>query len=295
TVGLYFAPAIDPNLSREGVVYIGYSSRIIALSPQSGKVLGMLDRNKTTDPFVSSPTLSSDGSALFIHSAAGLIFKVLISGNYSRSTDIGNIDMSFDWCCLYSEFDQDCFFHKRNGSHELDFCSYEVWEAKAAEKGQPLPFRRYDSSAIGSPYPYATPALYPDDKTLVVTQYGEGAGAGVYAIAQFLDPYGNTTRMGTSRSSVAIDMVGNVYAASNVMDGELNFPALFALNSSLGLRWQARLGLDGVSLGGQSPLVSNDSTGTGLNGQTIITTVAGVWSLTNGYRIMPMHFLFLWA
>ena len=182
TVGLYFAPAIDPNLSREGVVYIGYSSRIIALSPQSGKVLGMLDRNKTTDPFVSSPTLSSDGSALFIHSAAGLIFKVLISGNYSRSTDIGNIDMSFDWCCLYSEFDQDCFFHKRNGSHELDFCSYEVWEAKAAEKGQPLPFRRYDSSAIGSPYPYATPALYPDDKTLVVTQYGEGAGAGVYAV-----------------------------------------------------------------------------------------------------------------
>lgn len=110
--GVRSVPAVWPtSVGGTFVGFAAFGTRIIAFDTYTGSLLA--DVNNTAisaaspgeirpgenDVYVSSPTLTADGTALFIHSSSGTLWKVAVAGLATYpNTDI---TMTFVWACDY--------------------------------------------------------------------------------------------------------------------------------------------------------------------------------------------------
>ena len=91
-------PAVDVSF-RNFTVFLAYSSGIVALSAWDGSVRGSWEGSRApVDPFVSSVTLTLNGTRLFVHSAAGTVRAFAIGGPASG----GNVSITPLWACDYT-------------------------------------------------------------------------------------------------------------------------------------------------------------------------------------------------
>lgn len=111
TAGLRVVPAVNPTLTPAGTgnqTYVGFmafGTRVVAFNVYTGAILADINNNAITaasptgpgktDIFVSSPTLTADGSTLFVHSSTGTLWKIAVGGAYPAVT------LSFVWACDY--------------------------------------------------------------------------------------------------------------------------------------------------------------------------------------------------
>jgi len=73
------APAVDST--RNGLIYLAYGPRIVALNPITGAVVTSFQvSQKSSDGFVASPVISSDAKFLLLHSAVGTVWRIAITG-----------------------------------------------------------------------------------------------------------------------------------------------------------------------------------------------------------------------
>lgn len=110
--GLRSVPAVWPtSVGGTFVGFAAFGTRVIAFDAYTGAVLTDVDNTAITaaspgvirpgenDIYVSSPTLSADGSALFVHSSAGTLWKLGVAGLTTYPNT--NITLSFTWACDY--------------------------------------------------------------------------------------------------------------------------------------------------------------------------------------------------
>jgi outer membrane protein assembly factor BamB len=87
-------PAVDS--ARGYLIYLAFGPRIVALSPSTGAVVSSFNVSSVGgDGFVSSPVLSSDNSAMYLHSAVGSVWRIAINGGATPT-------FSIDWSCDYT-------------------------------------------------------------------------------------------------------------------------------------------------------------------------------------------------
>jgi outer membrane protein assembly factor BamB len=108
------APASGYNQTY--IAFFAFGTRVIAVDSFTGRIAG--DINTTliqqqnpngpsgggvtgTDLFVSSPTLTTQGAAMFMHSSLGTLWKLAISG-YDTYANDGKIAMTFIFACDYT-------------------------------------------------------------------------------------------------------------------------------------------------------------------------------------------------
>jgi hypothetical protein len=87
-------PAVDS--ARGYLIYLAFGPRIVALNPATGAVVASFATSTTGgDGFVSSPVLSSDNSAMYLHSASGSVWRIDIDGGVIPT-------FTFKWSCDYT-------------------------------------------------------------------------------------------------------------------------------------------------------------------------------------------------
>lgn len=90
-------PAVD--VARGSLLYLAYGPRVVALRPSDGAVMGEYTVPNGADGFVSSPVLTSDSSALFLHSAGGSLWRFTLAGGAGG----GTVRITPAWVCSYSQ------------------------------------------------------------------------------------------------------------------------------------------------------------------------------------------------
>lgn len=254
---IHSAPAIDTCTTFKGVLYMAMGNRLLALDAADGSIITELDTNETlaSDPFQSSPALSSDCKNIYIQSRSRTVWFLSVTG-----TTLTNMKINLVRRCSYSTTTPSCCVPPACHVTELQ---------DLIDREPPAP-PNVDGPALTNVY--STPALNFDDSAFAVafTQpfipVAGQAGGVWYINAQTGQTIWKFTQFsgidfGSSRSSATIDPDGAVFIASDTNKEDSTLPVLFAIEPSGALRFAAQLADVGVVLGRATPIINRDING----------------------------------
>lgn len=254
---------ISPAVNKDGIVFACFGNTIVALDgANKGKLVSKVNMGALGAVFGSSPTLTEDGSALFLQSKSDDVWRFNIS-------DTVPLTITWDWVCSYQTLVPNCAYNEsRIGYNVLDHPErlsdhfrYEFFEKPKATPGRTFAEidaeRRAEAERRGLPQPIlpvgddnrATVALGPGDKTIIFPLYATVANeGGVHSadartgdrVWRYLSSQ-DSAQLGDmmGRSSAAVDAAGHVFIGMDQVDqGESGVPpVLLALDSAGNRLW----------------------------------------------------------